>query len=89
MNIRKAELKRVEGKDGLVGYYEVEVYGLLSKLKGHALAVAHFGTFERIDRALLYTATVWADDGEIYHDFDSEFCDDLAALERGNVELLN
>ena len=90
MHIRRAELQAIESdQSDLIGYYEVEIYGLLSTLNGHDLAVAHFGTFERIPRAILYSATVWAEDGEIFHDFDSEFCDDLRALTDGNVTLLD
>jgi len=80
MHIRRAELKKIETDSDLAGYYEVEIYGLLSKLKGCNFAIAHFGTFERIDRAILYTATVWQEEGEIFHCFDSEFADDLEAL---------
>jgi hypothetical protein len=73
-------------KDDLLGYFQVEIYGLLKHLKAH-FAVAHFGTFERTGhRTVLYSATVWTErDGQVAHCYDSEFSDDLRALLRGNV----
>jgi len=89
MNIRQSRLTQTGRTDGLAGYYEVEIYGLLSKLEGHDYAVAHFGTFKRGNRVMEYSATVWADNGEVFHDYDSEFCDDLQALLLGNVQFLD
>lgn len=90
--IRSVELRVTDpaAKDDLLGYYEVELYGLLGKMRDR-YAYAHFGTFERTDdRSVLYSATVWTDrNGEIFHDYDSEFADDLRALMVGNVEHLH
>jgi hypothetical protein len=84
--IRSAELvvtNEEAGRDELLGYYEVEIYGLKSRLHGKNFAQANFGSFEATDdRSILYSATVYAgDNGHSYHDYDSEFCDDLAMLE--------
>lgn len=93
MKILSAELNKIPtiGKgEELAGYYEVEIYGLLGKLERHEYAVAHFGTFQRTqNRTVLYSATVWQENGKIYHNYDAEFADDLIALKKGNVALLN
>lgn len=90
--IRSAELEIVNPNaiDDLIGYYKVEIYGLLNKMRAQ-FACAHFGTFERIGhRSILYSATVWTErDGTIAHDYDSEFADDLKALKTGNVDHFN
>lgn len=69
------------GQDELVAYYIVQLRGLCQHMKGDATQ-AIFGTFERVGRGLVeYSATVWAEDGEIFHDYHSEFLDDLAYLQ--------
>ena len=90
MNIRYERLNVVnEGiKDGLLGYYEVEIYGLKSKLNGKHFAQAHFGHFrETNERSILYSATVYTDkNGDVCHNYQSEFLDDLNFLKSGNCE---
>lgn len=61
----------------LVGYYTVEMLNCLRKMHGYKFAQAIFGTFERSGNTVTYTATVWAEDGTIYHPYHSEFLDDL------------
>lgn len=93
VSFRRAELVVTNPKaiNDLIGYLEIELYGLLHCLNGKQFGQAIFGTFERTNnRTLLYTATVWTDEtGEIYHNYDSEFEDDLNALRRGHVEVFN
>lgn len=77
------------GRDVLVGYFEVELRGLLQHMPAD-FALASFGTFERTDHStVIYSATVWADHGVIYHDYHSEFLDDLADLQAGRVRPIN
>jgi hypothetical protein len=72
-------------EDGLYGHFEVEIYGLLSRLKGHHYGYAHFGCFENTgNRTLLYSATVYRENGSICHPYESEFEDDFIALKNGN-----
>jgi hypothetical protein len=91
LNIRSENLRVVNNtNDGLLGYYEVEIYGLLSKLGGFHYAQAHYGHFENTgDCSILYSAAVYAEGGEIYHNYKSEFEDDLNALLTGNVDLFD
>lgn len=88
---RRAELvllsNPIEGDvDTLIGYFEVEFYGLLHKMEKQT-ARPHYGLFEKTgNRTILYSATVWTDQsGEIYHSYEDEFIDDITALEEGNV----
>lgn len=77
------------GRDALVGYYEVELRGLLQHMPADSV-LANFGAFECTDRStVLYSATVWADHGVIFHDYHSEFLDDLADLQAGRVRAMN
>ena len=90
MKVISAEVEIINETGEFAGYYKATVYGLLGQLKGQNIALAHFGSFERKGRFLEYSATLWRDDsGEIFHCYDSEFCDDLKALTVGNVELWN
>lgn len=90
MRVTSAELEITNETGEFAGYYKATVYGLLSQLHGKDIALAHFGSFKRKGRYLEYSATVWRDrTGEIFHNYDSEFCDDLIALKTGNVELWN
>lgn len=67
--------------DDLAGYYIVVMRGLCQHMTSDAMT-AIFGTFERAGRGLVeYSATVWAENGEIFHDYHSEFLDDLAWLQ--------
>ena len=88
-----AEIERIAGtgssRDEMVGYYVVELVGYCGMMKGHSEALAHFGSFRRSGDKVLYSATVWADYGNIYHSPDSEFCDDMIALRNGAVEWIN
>ena len=88
-----AEIERIAGTgnshDEMVGYYRVELTGYCGMMRGHDEALAHFGSFRRNDLTVVYTATVWADYGNIYHHPDSEFCDDIVALRRGAVEWIH
>lgn len=69
------------GQDELVAYYIVRLRGLCQHMNGD-VAPAIFGSFERIGRGLVeYSATVWADDGKIFHPYHSEFLDDLAYIQ--------
>jgi len=61
----------------LIGYYTVEMINCLRQMKGFKYAQADFGTFERSGNTVTYTATVWAENGIIYHPYHSEFLDDL------------
>jgi hypothetical protein len=91
LKIRSERLRVTnETNNGLLGYYEIEIYGLLSRLKGRHYAQAHYGHFENTgNRTLLYSATVYVECGEIYHNYKSEFEDDLDALLAGNVDLFD
>ena len=86
---RRAELRIInqDAKNGLLGYFEVEFYGLRGKMKKN-WARPHYGLFQKTDnRTILYSATVWTDEtGEIFHSYEDEFIDDLSALKCGNVD---
>ncbi len=88
---RRAELvliNPIKGDiDTLIGYFEVEFYGLIHKMKKQ-VARPHYGLFEKTgNRTILYSATVWVDQsGKIYHSYEDEFIDDLTALKEGNVD---
>jgi len=76
--------------DGLLGYEVVDIAGALRMMHGKVYAVAAFGTFERVGDRVQYTATVWTDEnGQIFHSYDSEFCDDLAMFRNGQCEYMN
>lgn len=65
----------------LVGYYQVLLRGLCQHMT-EDIMTAHFGTFERAGRGLVeYSATVWAENGAIFHNYHSEFVDDLIWLQ--------
>lgn len=78
-------LERIEhtGPEGddLAGYYVVVMRGLCQHMTSDAVP-AIFGSFEKVGRGLVeYSATVWTENGEIFHDYHSEFLDDLAYLQ--------
>ena len=53
------------------------------------LVSAIFGQFKKESKDVIYTATLCRDDkGKLIHDPYSEFLDDMAAMESGNVEVL-
>lgn len=53
------------------------------------LVSATFGQFKKEWNDVVYTATLCRDDkGELIHNPRSEFLDDMAAMESGNVEVL-
>lgn len=68
-------------RDELVGYYVVRMRGLCQHMASDAVT-AIFGSFEKVGRGLVeYSATVWQENGEIYHPYHSEFLDDLNWLQ--------
>jgi len=70
--------------DALLGYVVADITGALRLMHGYQLATAIFGTFERVDNRVRYTATVWTDEnGTICHNYDSEFADDLICFRNG------
>ena len=75
----KLEITNPSAIDDLLGYYKVNLRGVIKKMQGARYAVCHFGTFERVSPTLIqYSATVWTErDGKVYHYPDSEFDDDL------------
>ncbi|MFW6098061.1 MAG: hypothetical protein ACOC9Z_08285 [Chloroflexota bacterium] len=69
------------GRDVLVATYRVLLRGLCQHMSDDTV-MAIFGSFERVGQGLVeYSATVWADHGVIYHNYHSEFLDDLAWLQ--------
>lgn len=52
------------------------------------LVSAIFGQFKKEGNTITYTATLSYENGKLIHNPDSEFLDDMAALENGNVEVV-
>lgn len=77
------EITNPEAKDDLLGYYKVELFGLLQHMPKKANTFqAIYGQFDKTaHKTIIYTASVWTDStGEIYHCYISEFEDDLHRL---------
>ena len=74
------------GDNDLLGYFEVELYGIAKYMKADEVQ-AIFGGFRKTgNRTVLYSATVLADkDGQPGHCYQSEFDDDLIALRDGRL----
>ena len=67
--------------------FEIETRGDLRYLPPHIQMVfAQYGTFERTDcSTLLYSATIERENGQIIHNYESEYVDDYTALKNSNV----
>jgi len=82
-----AKVLREEITEENGGQFEVETWGELHYMPRNAQSVfAIFGMFERTsDGTLLYTLGV-GENSDINH-LDSMYMDDLAALQRGEIEI--
>jgi hypothetical protein len=73
-----------------VGIVTYSIKGISRLVPAGTIVLAHFGSFCRANHGYVeYSATLLADYGNICHNYDSEFCDDLAALRAGNVEIVH